>query len=576
MNNLKIFLTATVFLILVSVSWGAVPNLINFQGILTDTLGNPVPDGNYSVTFRIYDAASAGNIIWQEAQLVTTSQGLFTYILGSATPIPDTVFKSDQRWLGIQIGSNPELSPRTRLTSTPFAYVGNKADSAANADLLDGMNSSDFATVTHNHDLQYAALAHNHDTTYVNVIGPDSVVSSSGTAFLGSASGSSSIDIIGVSGVGRNSSTGNAFGGIFSTSSSGTGYKYGVYGSGLGNTASDVYGVSGYAQNSGSGFAYAGYFLTSSAGTGVHYGVAAQCNGTTTNATIGMIATAINTSSGSVYGGRFNASQDGTGIRYGVYGDARSGSTGAAIGSYGIGYGFSSSDAYGGFFTTASTGTGIHYSVYGTAFASSSSETYGIYGSADNNSNGSVYAGYFYGSPSGTGLHYGVYGVEASGGSGAAIYAAGDMVASGTKSAVVKTSAGERLYYTIESPEIWFEDFGEGQLANGKAHIELGPLFLETVTINASNPMKVFIQLKDDCKGTYVKTYNTGFDVIELQNGNSNASFSYRLVAKRKGYETQRLPQTTLGMDDPNLYPELWQEIEKRHQEAKVTPQIEK
>ena len=38
----------------------AVPGLINFQGILRDASGNPIADGSYSVTFRIYDAASAG------------------------------------------------------------------------------------------------------------------------------------------------------------------------------------------------------------------------------------------------------------------------------------------------------------------------------------------------------------------------------------------------------------------------------------------------------------------------------------------------------------------------------------
>ena len=54
--------------------------------------------------------------------------------------------------------------------------------------------------------------------------------------------------------------------------------------------------------------------------------------------------------------------------------------------------------------------------------------------------------------------------------------------------------------------------------------------------------MKVFVQLEGDCKGVYVQKGATGFDVIELQGGNSNVSFSYRVVAKRKGYEDQRLP----------------------------------
>ena len=86
----------------------------------------------------------------------------------------------------------------------------------------------------------------------------------------------------------------------------------------------------------------------------------------------------------------------------------------------------------------------------------------------------------------------------------------------GTKTAIVPTSQGQRELYSQESPEVWFEDFGEGQLTGGLAHIELDPLFLETVTIDDKHPMKVFIQLNDDCNGVYVQRQATGFTVTEL------------------------------------------------------------
>jgi hypothetical protein len=127
----------------------------------------------------------------------------------------------------------------------------------------------------------------------------------------------------------------------------------------------------------------------------------------------------------------------------------------------------------------------------------------------------------------------------------------------------VKTSQGHRLLSVIESPEVWFEDFGESHLVHGMAHVDLDPLFLETVTIDGAHPMKVFIQVNDeDCNGTAVKRGTTDFDVVELGGGTSDASFSYRVVAKRKGYEEARLRETDAGRDDPNLYPELWREIE--------------
>src|SRR3990172_4580120 len=72
----------------------SVPNLINFQGRLTDASGNPVTDGAHSVTFRLFDVPSGGAALWTEAATPTTSGGLFTHLLGSITPFPtQTLFQ---------------------------------------------------------------------------------------------------------------------------------------------------------------------------------------------------------------------------------------------------------------------------------------------------------------------------------------------------------------------------------------------------------------------------------------------------------------------------------------------------
>jgi len=50
----------------------------------------------------------------------------------------------------------------------------------------------------------------------------------------------------------------------------------------------------------------------------------------------------------------------------------------------------------------------------------------------------------------------------------------GDLTVTGAKGAVVPHPDGSRrLLCAIESPESWFEDFGEGQLEDGAAHIDL-------------------------------------------------------------------------------------------------------
>lgn len=93
----------------------------------------------------------------------------------------------------------------------------------------------------------------------------------------------------------------------------------------------------------------------------------------------------------------------------------------------------------------------------------------------------------------------------------------------------------------MESPEIWFEDFGGGRLRNGAAEVRLDPVFLETVTIDEAHPMRVYVTVTGDCRGVFVEKRADGFTVRELGGGTSSAGFDWRVVAKRKGTESLRL-----------------------------------
>ncbi len=116
-----------------------------------------------------------------------------------------------------------------------------------------------------------------------------------------------------------------------------------------------------------------------------------------------------------------------------------------------------------------------------------------------------------------------------------------DFWVGGSKSALLLAEDGYRAVYCQESPEIWFEDFGEGRLDKGRAKIELPKDFLSIITIDNDHPMKVFVQLTDpDCRGVAVIKGSTGFEVVELGGGTSSATFDWRVVAKRSGYEDRR------------------------------------
>lgn len=117
---------------------------------------------------------------------------------------------------------------------------------------------------------------------------------------------------------------------------------------------------------------------------------------------------------------------------------------------------------------------------------------------------------------------------------------AGNLDCTGTKSAVVSVDAEARKLYAIESPEVWFEDFGSAALVGGAATVTLDSLFAKTV--NAGVDYHVFLTPLGDCNGLYVSAKGPGgFEVHELGGGASDVAFDYRIVAKRTGYEDVRL-----------------------------------
>ena len=117
-----------------------VPRVLNYQGYLTDTLGNPINNGSLAMTFKIYDAATGGNELWSESRTVDVARGIFQVVLGSSNPIPDSVFTGGtDRWLELIVDGNI-LSPRTRITSVGYAYTATYSDTAEYARNVTGDN----------------------------------------------------------------------------------------------------------------------------------------------------------------------------------------------------------------------------------------------------------------------------------------------------------------------------------------------------------------------------------------------------------------------------------------------------
>jgi hypothetical protein len=295
----------------------------------------------------------------------------------------------------------------------------------------------------------------------------------------------------------------------------------------FGYFAGDIFSV----YTTGANFAINGYI----SGTGTGIGVYGENTSSGGNSAAGLF---VATSAGyAVYAdataagrpGVFGASSaaTGTGIaglgnNLATYATLVGGSGGAFTSSNAGVYGFGSvAAATGGIFvgnnTTASTLVG------GTGIAATGTAT-GVYGHANNTGN-NTWGGYF---NNGSATDYAYVG----GRTAATNY---KINGPGTVSTIVRDTNDQLVnLYCPEAPEVLFQDFGQGQLVNGRAHIELDPNFTKNITVNDGHPLRVIIQLEGDCNGVFVTNKTaTGFDVIELQSGNSNVNFTWFVTANR-------------------------------------------
>jgi len=98
------------------------PLKINFQGRLEES-GQPA-EGSKSFVFKIYDAFSAGTLVWtSQAQSVPVANGVFSVVLETGTPVNlSTAVFAGARYVEITVDGVP-LSPRQEMVSAPYALV---------------------------------------------------------------------------------------------------------------------------------------------------------------------------------------------------------------------------------------------------------------------------------------------------------------------------------------------------------------------------------------------------------------------------------------------------------------------
>jgi len=329
---------------------------IPVQGRLTDASGNPL-NGDFSITFRLYNVVSGGTELCHDTNSVHIDNGLFnTEIWGNCQDQMTGV----QLYLGIEVESDGEMSPRQPIYAVPYAWS-----------LRPGAVISGSLGTTPNLHLE---------TWSTNGRGLRSyAMATTGTNY----------GIVGAS------LSPNGFGGYFYNNGGGTGlyaYTDSYAGFGVVGLQSDSYSMDDY-----TGFYESG---------GLFGGV---------NGVIGISHETVRIGAG-VYGW----AQATTGTSYGVRGVADStngqgvyGHATAASGTTEGVYGISQSTAGRGVSGYASATSGTTYGVYG---ESNSSNGRGVYGLADNSGGVGVYGESEIGAAvyGNSGSGFGVYGFSSS------------------------------------------------------------------------------------------------------------------------------------------------------------------
>ncbi|MDH5406260.1 MAG: hypothetical protein OEX80_06955, partial [Candidatus Aminicenantes bacterium] len=520
------FLTVTIL--------AQVPQLLNYQGRLTDDVGIPIITPT-TVRFSLYqggDAATplSGTLCYQEEASVTPDDnGVFSHLIGSGSVISGaldaTVFQTaDPVYLEITVdpaGANETLLPRKQIVTVGYSF---KAELADDADTVDGQDAAAFAPVVHNHDPDYV------NEGQANSVNSSMIVN--GTIVDADINASANIAASKINSTGLDADlldgkdsedfvhiTGDDMTGTLNVK---TATQYALYG----KTSYILYGtgVYGWAANT-VGVTYGVYGRSDSTmGRGV-YGEAAATEGFTH----GVIGLSKSTSGSGVYG----FADATTGSTIGVYGLTNS-SSGKGV----LGYTLNSSGTTYGVYGAVDSTNG--YGVYGYAEATSGSN-YGVYGQSDSPDGRGVYGN----AQANSGTNYGIYGTtnSASGYAGyfnGNAHVTGDLTVSGSKPCVQPIDNGKKvLLYAMESPEIWFEDFGTGKLVNGQAVVPIEKVFAQTANIEMG--YLIFLTPIGECQGLYIAQQDKdAFEVREQGGGTSNNSFYYRIVAKRRGYEEVR------------------------------------
>lgn len=156
-----------------------------------------------------------------------------------------------------------------------------------------------------------------------------------------------------------------------------------------------------------------------------------------------------------------------------------------------------------------------------------------------------------YGDLFGADIHGRIYGLYTEGGVYAA-YSNGDVYTKGLDIQLQRNNQNEEklaALYNMVSTDVKVYAAGKGKLINGVCVINFDEKFKNVVSPNEQ--VMITVTPNGNSNGVYIAEIyrNTGFKVVENNNGSSNVEFTYIAVGTRTGYENPTLPDEVISSD---------------------------
>jgi hypothetical protein len=147
-------------LFVVALAAGAAPpNDATYQGLLLDSVGDPLP-GPVDIQIAVWDQLIGGGspLYWETHSGVPLADGVFNILLGTGTVMLGTfdadLFATENRYLEVIVGSEA-LTPRQPFSSVAYALQSGASDAAAyaatagDADTVDGSHAASLDQSAH-------------------------------------------------------------------------------------------------------------------------------------------------------------------------------------------------------------------------------------------------------------------------------------------------------------------------------------------------------------------------------------------------------------------------------------------